>query len=474
MRSQLVWQILKCCVGFVAAMAAVGGTTDVARAVQVARYTFDDSTANDSSGHNLNGTLLGNAAIVTDPIRGKVLSLTGSGGKVDLGNPAGLNVIGEFTSAAWVNPASLPQTQSSAGILQRGHQSGPSREFAMRIGTNGTTYEFGTWSPNQFASLTVPAADLNTWVHIAGTMTEETPGMFTYRLYRNATLVNTVGPYTNGMWGDFTVGWAIGARGGQAATTFERVFNGRIDDVQIYDDALDQTGIMQAMLGDLSSSVLALQIDPIDGDVQLKNTTTNPITLNSYRITSATNALSAANWNPVANGNELQAQFPLGDGTGNGWEMAQSPSNGELVEWYLNGNSTLNANQTLYLGKAFNAAGMHDVALHYTTADLTVTTGSVEYVAVAAPGVAGDYNNDGTVDAADYVIWRESVGTPSSLPNDPFGGTVGDNQYNQWRANFGKTAGSGAGLDVAAVPEPASLGLLVVATIIGAARRQKY
>ncbi len=30
----------------------------------------------------------------------------------------------------------------------------------------------------------------------------------------------------------------------------------------------------------------------------------------------------------------------------------------------------------------------------------------------------GDYNNDGTVDAADYAVWRNNLGSPNSLPND--------------------------------------------------------
>ena len=46
--------------------------------------------------------------------------------------------------------------------------------------------------------------------------------------------------------------------------------------------------------------------------------------------------------------------------------------------------------------------------------------------------IPGDFNHDGTVDAADYVVWRK---------------TDGDDQpgYNTWRANFGQPAGSGSG-----------------------------
>jgi hypothetical protein len=62
----------------------------------------------------------------------------------------------------------------------------------------------------------------------------------------------------------------------------------------------------------------------------------------------------------------------------------------------------------------------------------------------------GDYNLDGIVDAADYVVWRKNDGTQTG--------------YDNWRANFGQTAGSGS--DVSAtttVPEPATLMLLMFA-----------
>ena len=69
----------------------------------------------------------------------------------------------------------------------------------------------------------------------------------------------------------------------------------------------------------------------------------------------------------------------------------------------------------------------------------------------AAPStLSGDYNQNGTVDAADYVVWRKGLGT-----------TYTQNHYDIWRANFGATAGSGAtaGLPSSAnvaVPEPAT------------------
>jgi probable HAF family extracellular repeat protein len=69
----------------------------------------------------------------------------------------------------------------------------------------------------------------------------------------------------------------------------------------------------------------------------------------------------------------------------------------------------------------------------------------------------GDFNHDGTVDAADYVVWRKGLGT-----------TYTQDHYNIWRAHFGMTAGSssgsaGASPSQAFVPEPATLLLLILA-----------
>src|SRR3954451_12200251 len=64
--------------------------------------------------------------------------------------------------------------------------------------------------------------------------------------------------------------------------------------------------------------------------------------------------------------------------------------------------------------------------------------------------LAGDYNNDGKVDSADYVAWRKN---PGGFPA---------NAYATWRSNFGQTAVSGSGANAsAAVPEPATIMLFI-------------
>jgi T5SS/PEP-CTERM-associated repeat protein len=85
---------------------------------------------------------------------------------------------------------------------------------------------------------------------------------------------------------------------------------------------------------------------------------------------------------------------------------------------------------------------------------------------LGAAGVLGDYNNNGIVDGADYVLWRN--GGP--LANDPTPG-VQAADYDFWRSRFGATSGSGAGLgQPGAVPEPTAVLLLLIGAAMSVRR----
>ena len=64
----------------------------------------------------------------------------------------------------------------------------------------------------------------------------------------------------------------------------------------------------------------------------------------------------------------------------------------------------------------------------------------------------GDFNNDGQVDAADYVVWRKASASNIRLPGDVTPGAVTPADYITWRSNYGPAAAASA--LPAAVPEP--------------------
>jgi len=84
---------------------------------------------------------------------------------------------------------------------------------------------------------------------------------------------------------------------------------------------------------------------------------------------------------------------------------------------------------------------------------------------VTAPAVLGDYNSNGVVDAADYVVWRNSLGaTGAGLAADGDGDQmVTQLDYSIWKANFGIRAyGAASPTQLSPVPEPSTVLLLAL------------
>jgi hypothetical protein len=82
--------------------------------------------------------------------------------------------------------------------------------------------------------------------------------------------------------------------------------------------------------------------------------------------------------------------------------------------------------------------------------------------------IPGDFNFDGYVDAADYVVWRKGLGT-----------TYTQSDFDVWRANFGRAApGAGAGVGDSgdastAAPEPGSLVLWMLGIALSVVVRRR-
>lgn len=113
--------------------------------------------------------------------------------------------------------------------------------------------------------------------------------------------------------------------------------------------------------------------------------------------------------------------------------------------------------------------GVTDAALRPR---LVVASSSASVVA----GLAGDFNDDGVVDAADYTVWRDNEGTSFDLngngnENGTSGGVVDAADYQLWAANFGSQSGGGQSLGP--VPEPTALCLMLMSAATFAGRYRK-
>jgi hypothetical protein len=122
--------------------------------------------------------------------------------------------------------------------------------------------------------------------------------------------------------------------------------------------------------------------------------------------------------------------------------------------------------------------GVHDVDYNYDLGGENVLERMRDFLAytlagvvVPQPKLTGDYNNNGTVDASDYVIWRKG-GPLQNEVDTP--GMVNVADYTAWRVRFGNTSGSVSVLGSAAVPEPATWFVAIfVVTLLGFCRRKK-
>jgi hypothetical protein len=147
----------------------------------------------------------------------------------------------------------------------------------------------------------------------------------------------------------------------------------------------------------------------------------------------------------------------------NGEVIRSGPSNGasagsDLGQWGPRSDARESFYDGLGIGAVYDSG---DRRLHGLMDEFYLFTRALSaeeiqtLVNIPPAGAPGDYNGNGSIDAADYVAWRN--GGP--LQNDPTAG-VQQEDYDRWRANFGlPTLGSANG---GAVPEPASIALLLV------------
>jgi hypothetical protein len=185
----------------------------------------------------------------------------------------------------------------------------------------------------------------------------------------------------------------------------------------------------------------------------------NHATAGVTSIGMAVNNLGASN---------LQLRLAFGSAsdpdTGGTWYSSLNPINVPAASGWTNIAFPISAsNLTRVQGNGSYASLMASVStlrlLHSPTPsnrgpNFVATLGVDNILAIGATSLFGDYNDDGVVDTADYVVWRKNLNQNVTIPNDMTSASVSPDDYGVWRTHFGETS-SGAG-QLAAVPEPSS------------------
>jgi hypothetical protein len=244
-------------------------------------------------------------------------------------------------------------------------------------------------------------------------------------------------------------------------------------------------------VGTINSTNTLAKRATINGTVQ-GNSMAQPITLSGYikGVGSLSNVNFTGTYSPglspsvvtagnilFANGSTLVMELG-GTMPGSGYDQIQSSGviafDGTLEVALIDGFVPA-AGQSFNLFDWVGVSGAFDTlqlpalpGLSWNTSQLYV---SGVLSVTAAAGVSGDYNDNGVVDAADYVMWRKLNGTSTVMANDPNPLPIDGDQYNTWRDSFG-ASGSGSGGEAA--PEPASSMLMMILGVVACGWRWRW
>lgn len=247
----------------------------------------------------------------------------------------------------------------------------------------------------------------------------------------------------------------------------------------------------------LNTAVFRVDASETIGSLEGGNATRGAVTINGAAVVLTTGAdNSSSTFEGTIGGAGALSKTGSGTFTMNGLKTytgdtrllagglsTNSASLADAADLYLSPGTTFNLNfsgtdtiDSFFIDGVAQAVGTWGGVGSAATniSNLLTGTGLLQVTTLPAPpGIAGDYNNNQIVDAADYSVWRDNNGTNATLPNDSTPGTVTQADYDVWVANFNLTPPP-AVASASAVPEPTTLGLLASAVlgVLAFARRK--
>ncbi|CAN7611811.1 LamG-like jellyroll fold domain-containing protein [Paenibacillus sp. LjRoot56] len=199
----------------------------------VGHWNLDETSgtvASDSSGNHLNGTLI-NGPVWTAGKIGNSLDFDGTNDEVDLGTPAALQFTGAMSAAAWIYVDSFA---GDGRIISKEYGSN-SRSWSLYVKSGGKgVFQIATGGSSSITVETAGTLPVGQWVHLAGVFE---PGV-ALRLYVNGTLSNSNLSSIPSTQYNNSSHVFIGRR-----PDFSNAFNGKIDEVYAFSNALTGTDI---------------------------------------------------------------------------------------------------------------------------------------------------------------------------------------------------------------------------------------
>ncbi len=193
-----------------------------------------DGDALDSSGENNNGAVEG-ASYVDNPTMGQALSFDGVDDYVGCGNDASLDITQAITIEAWVKPSGFPTNPDHSTIATK------AVAYYFQVDGDGClqVYQYGTSSVGYHSSNN--PISLNVWQHVAYTY----DGSYV-RMFINGVLDKTI-PVTGTIQVSnkhLGIGMNLDASG-NPYPNYYRQFQGEIDEVRIWNRALDASELIR-------------------------------------------------------------------------------------------------------------------------------------------------------------------------------------------------------------------------------------
>jgi len=258
-------------ISFVSFVVVLALTASTAVADLVAHYPFDEGSGNttiDISGNGHDGTLEGSPTWTSpgwDGV-GWCLQFGGDGDRVTI-EPFDLTGSG-ITLAAWIYPTAF---QDDARLISKSEGSGTADHYWAMIlsGSGENNLEFrlrtDTGATSRYSAPDTHDLVTDEWIHIALTWDAGDPFM---RFYKNGEEIFSQSKDGGAVGTNPDVMIAIGNQSASVADASGRIrpFGGLIDDVVVYDRALDKEEI-EAVMSGLQGIPHARKPDPADGSM---------------------------------------------------------------------------------------------------------------------------------------------------------------------------------------------------------------